>query len=49
MKLVDILMWLGGYHNVIRWFLISENGGYHNVIRWVLLNDDGYHLIRWLS
>ena len=45
-----VIMGLGGHHNVIKWFLISENDGYHNVIRWVLLNeDDGYHVIRWLS
>ena len=34
----------GGYHNVIRWFLINEDGGYPNVIRWFLINEDGgYH------
>ena len=38
----------GGYHNVIRWFLINEDGGYHNVIRSFLINEhDG--VIRWLS
>ena len=40
----------GGYHNVIRWFLIiNEDGGYHNVIRWFLINEDRWFLKRWLS
>ena len=34
-------MWLGGYHNVIMWFLINEDGGYHNVIRCFFINEDG--------
>ena len=35
MKVVVIIMLFGGYHKVIRWFLINEDGGYHNVIRWL--------------
>ena len=30
----------GGYHNVIRWFLINELDSYH-VIRCFLINEDG--------